>query len=164
MRKIKELWAKNKVLICLLLILLICFIAILTVCFTFFLGGSKTTYGDRLEDIEKYPITESFQNDYVNALESDALIKDVTFKTSGGRVIYIRIAYENDTTLVEAESKATQSLEKFSEDLLSYYDIDFTLVCDSSENSEGFTIMGAKNVSGSGVVWNNNTKVESEEQ
>ena len=51
-----------------------------------------------------------------------------------------------------------------SDELLSDYDINLTLTSKATENSEGFTIMGAKNVAGSGVVWNNNTPVESDEE
>ena len=58
---------------------------------------------------------------------------------------------------------AASSIEKLNEDILSFYDIDFTLKCEKSENSEGFTILGAKNVAGSGIIWNNNTPLESEE-
>lgn len=162
MNKIKELWVKNKILWVFLFILLVCFIAIVIVCITFFFGGSKTTYGDRLDEIDKYPITEKFKGDYVANLEKDKSISKATFKTSG-RVIYVRIEFASDTSLIEAQSKAAASLEEFDDDTLSYYDINFTLICEKSENSDGFTIMGARNTGGSGVVWNNNTKVESEE-
>ena len=91
------------------------------------------------------------------------MINSATFDVKG-RVIYVTINFVGDTSLVEAQSKAAASLEQFSENLLSYYDIDFTLISEATENSEGFTIMGAKNVAGSGIVWNNNTPVESEEE
>lgn len=164
MNKIKEIWEKNKVLIVLLFILLICFIAILLVCITFFFGGSKSPYGDRLDGIDKYPITESFKSEYESSLESDELVIDASFRTKG-KVIYVTINFVEDTALVEAESKAAASLEKFDKELLSYYDINFILKCEKSTNSDGFTILGAKNASGSqNIVWNNNTKVESEEE
>ncbi len=163
MNKLKELWAKNKVLIVLLFILFVCFIAIVVVCITFFFGGSKSVYGDRLEKQEEHEVSTSFQNEYISFLESDALVDKVTFRIKG-RVIYVNIVFALDTTLVEAQSKATASLEKFDENILSYYDINFTLKCASSDNSEGYTIMGAKNVNGSqSIIWNNNTKVESDE-
>ena len=50
------------------------------------------------------------------------------------------------------------------ENLLSYYDFEFLIKSNKSENSDGFTILGAKNVSGSGLVWNNNNPVESEDK
>ena len=67
-------------------------------------------------------------------------------------------------SLEDAKAKAATSIAKLSEDILSYYDIDFTIKCEKSENSEGFTLLGAKNVAGSGLVWNNNTPVESDEK
>lgn len=163
MNKLKELWGKNKVLIVLGIILVICLIAILIVTFSFFFGGSKTVYGDRLEGIADYPITENFKSDYISSLESEDLVESVSFDLRG-RIIYITINFVDDTSLVEAQGKAALSLAKFSEELLSYYDIMFTLKSSKTENSEGFTILGAKNVAGSGLVWNNNTPFESEEE
>ena len=161
--KLKEIWGKYKILIVLGLILTICFIAILFVTVSYFFGSGESVYGDRLEDIEDYPIEDTFVSEYIANLESDEMINSATFDVKG-RVIYVTINFVGDTSLVEAQSKAAASLEQFSENLLSYYDIDFTLISEATENSEGFTIMGAKNVAGSGIVWNNNTPVESEEE
>lgn len=161
--KLKEIWGKYKILIVLGLILIICFIAILFVTVSYFFGSGESVYGDRLEDIEDYPIEDTFISEYIANLESDEMINSATFDVKG-RVIYVTINFVGDTSLVEAQSKAAVSLEQFSENLLSYYDIDFTLISEATENSEGFTIMGAKNVAGSGIVWNNNTPVESEEE
>lgn len=163
MNKLKEIWGKNKVLIVLGIILIICFIAILIVTFSFFFGGSESVYGDRLDGVENYPIEDSFIDEYIANLESDEMINSATFDTKG-RIIYVTIDFVGDTSLVEAQSKAAASLEQFSEETLSYYDINFTLTSESTENSEGFTIMGARNVAGSGLVWNNNTPVEREEE
>ena len=161
--KLKEIWGKYKILIVLGLILIICFIAILFVTVSYFFGSGESVYGDRLKDIEDYPIEDTFVSEYIANLESDEMINSATFDVKG-RVIYVTINFVGDTSLVEAQSKAAASLEQFSENLLSYYDIDFTLISEATENSEGFTIMGAKNVAGSGIVWNNNTPVESEEE
>ena len=163
LKKFKEFWGKNKVLIVLGIILIICFIAILIVTFSYFFGGSESVYGDRLDEIENYPIEDDFISEYIANLENDDLINSVTFDTKG-RIIYVIIDFVGDTSLVEAQSKAAASLEQFNENILSYYDIMFTLTCAETENSEGFTIMGARNVAGSGLVWNNNTPVESEEE
>ena len=160
--KLKEIWGKYKILIVLGLILIICFIAILFVTVSYFFGSGESVYGDRLEDIEDYPIEDTFVSEYIANLESDEMINSATFDVKG-RVIYVTINFVGDTSLVEAQSKAAASLEQFSENLLSYYDIDFTLISEATENSEGFTIMGAKNVAGSGIVWNNNTPVTKEE-
>lgn len=163
MNKLKEIWGKNKVLIVLGIILIICFIAIIVVTVSYFFGGSESVYGDRLDGIEDHPIEDSFVSEYTTNLESDDMIESVEFDTKG-RIIYITINFVGDTSLVEAQSKTAASLETFSEDLLSYYDINFTITSKATDNSDGFTLMGARNVAGSGLVWNNNTPVESEEE
>ncbi len=162
MKKLKEIWQKNRILVVLVAILIVCFITICTVVVTYFFGGSETVYGDRLKDIDKYPITDDFKKEYIANLEKDDKIEKVTFKTKG-RVIYIRMQFIDDYALVEAESKASASLTSFAEDILGYYDLNFTLVSDKTEDSEGFTIMGAKNSNRESIVWNNNTVTESEE-
>lgn len=162
MKKLKELWGNNKVLIVLGIILIICLIAIITVTFSFFLGGNKGVYGDRLNGIDKHPVTNNIKSEYKTSLESEKSVTKVSIDTKG-KIIYIIINFASDTSLEDAKNLAASSLEKLNEDILSFYDIDFTLKCEKSENSEGFTILGAKNVAGSGLIWNNNTPLESEE-
>ena len=162
MKKLKELWGNNKVLIVLGIILIICLIAIITVTFSFFLGGNKGVYGDRLNGIDKHPVTNNIKSEYKTSLESEKSFTKVSIDTKG-KIIYIIINFASDTSLEDAKNLAASSLEKLNEDILSFYDIDFTLKCEKSENSEGFTILGAKNVAGSGLIWNNNTPLESEE-
>lgn len=162
MKKLKELWGNNKVLIVLGIILIICLIAIITVTFSFFLGGNKEVYGDRLNGIDKHPVTNNIKSEYKTSLESEKSVTKVSIDTKG-KIIYIIINFASDTSLEDAKNLAASSIEKLNEDILSFYDIDFTLKCEKSENSEGFTILGAKNVAGSGLIWNNNTPLESEE-
>lgn len=162
MKKLKELWGNNKVLIVLGIILIICLIAIITVTFSFFLGGNKGVYGDRLNGIDKHPVTNNIKSEYKTSLESEKSVTKVSIDTKG-KIIYIIINFASDTSLEDAKNLAASSLEKLNEDILSFYDIDFTLKCEKSKNSEGFTILGAKNVAGSGLIWNNNTPLESEE-
>lgn len=162
MKKLKELWGNNKVLIVLGIILIICLIAIITVTFSFFLGGNKGVYGDRLNGIDKHPVTNNIKSEYKTSLESEKSVTKVSIDTKG-KIIYIIINFASDTSLEDAKNLAASSIKKLNEDILSFYDIDFTLKCEKSENSEGFTILGAKNVAGSGLIWNNNTPLESEE-
>ena len=161
MKKLKELWGNNKVLIVLGIILIICLIAIITVTFSFFLGGNKGVYGDRLNGIDKHPVTNNIKSEYKTSLESEKSVTKVSIDTKG-KIIYIIINFASDTSLEDAKNLAASSIEKLNEDILSFYDINFTLKCEKSENSEGFTILGAKNVGGSGLIWNNNTPLESE--
>jgi len=163
LQKIKEIWIKNKVLIVLVIILIICFFAICTVAITYFFGGSESVYGDRLKDIDKYPITDEFKNSYISTLESEEIEKNVKIRNEG-RVIFITVNFNEDTIVLDAQSKVASMLEIIPDELLSYYDFNYILNCNASENSDGFTIMGAKNTLMEGINWNNNTKIEESEE
>ena len=159
----KKFIKNNKLTVITFIICLVFVILVFAIKLTFFPDEGRAIYGDRLDGIENYPIEDSFIDEYIANLEADEMINSVSFDVRG-RIIYIDIDFVGDTSLVEAQSKAAASIEQFSEETLSYYDINFTLTSASTENSEGFTIMGARNVAGSGLVWNNNTPMESEEE
>ena len=162
MKKIKKIWQENSVIIVLFGILIVCLIAISVVVVTYFVGDSSSKYGDRLEGIEDYPFEESTQEDIIMQIEESEIVDAVTMRVSG-KSIYITITFTPGTTLVEAQSIALASLDYFSEETLSFYDLEYMIEADATEDTEGFTIIGARNVSGTGgIVWNNNTEFESE--
>lgn len=142
-----------------LLIIIACIgvsIGLLLKYFYFGNGGSK--YGDRLDGIEAVLIADDKKNEVANSLKEEKNVKDATV-TVTGKIIYIRIAFEAGADLETSKSIAVKSLEQFSEDEKKFYDVNFTLVSDKTDNSDGFTIMGAKNVNGTNLVWNNNNAV-----
>lgn len=163
MKKIKKLWNENRILFVLFIVLIVCFIAILGVVMSYFVGDSKSVYGDRLKN--KVEVSKSIEDEYVKSIEIDDMVEKATIRV-GVRTIYITLKFNSTASLVEAESKAVASLDALSEEILAYYDIDFILVQDSvpGDESKGFTLMGSNNVNGSGVVWSNNTEIVEEEK
>jgi flagellar basal body-associated protein FliL len=161
MDKLKKAWENNRILFVLVCILIVCFITIIIISCSFFFSGSKSTYGDRLNNIDDHPITDEFKSSYLGNIKENKIVSDATMEVSG-RIIYVTISFNTNTTLDEAKSVATKSIDKLSDNLIDYYDISFTLKCNGSDSSDGFNIMGAHNVSGNGVIWNNNTVTESE--
>ncbi len=159
MNKIKKMWMENRVLFVLAVIIVICFFMILAVFISCFFGSSKTSYGDRLEGIEQVEITEDVKNTFLDKIKEDDLVQDATLNIQG-KIVYITLKFVDNATLVEAESKALASLMTFEQKYLDFYDFHYTLKSDKTETSEGFLIMGAKNVNGSGLIWNNNTEVQ----
>lgn len=163
MKKLKKIWQENNVLFVLLFILIACLIAISVVVITYFVGDSSSKYGDRLEGIEDYPFDEDMQKDIIAQIKENEIVEDVTMRVSG-KIIYITITFVPATTLVEGQSIAMASLEYFSEETLSFYDLEYMIKSEGTEDADGFTLLGAKNVSGTGgIVWNNNTQFEEEE-
>lgn len=159
MKRLKKFYKENRVFSILMGIVLLCVIIILFVVLKYFVfGNGKDVYGDRLKDVEKYEISDTLKKDVVSKLENDDTIKNAKVEVSV-RTIYITITFNSGIDIIEAEGKAVNALENFSEDELGYYDIEFILTSESSDDYEGFNIMGAKNVNGSNIVWNNNTPV-----
>ena len=164
MKKLKKIWQENSVLFVLLFILIACLIAISVVVVTYFIGDSSSKYGDRLEGIENYPFDEDMQNEIIAQIEENEIVESVTMRVSD-KVIYITITFAPATTLVEGQSVALASLDYFNEETLSFYDLEYMIQADDTEDAEGFQIIGAKNVSGTGgIVWNNNTEFDKEEE
>ncbi len=153
----KQFYKENRVFSILMIIVAICAILIIGVMLKyFFFGNSSSPYGDRLKDEKKYKLSSSEKKEITSSLESDEAIKSADVHSSV-RTIYVTIEFNPGISLVEAEGKAVTVLEKFSEGQMGYYDIEFILKAESTGEAEGFTIMGAKNVNGTNIVWNNNT-------
>lgn len=159
MKKIKRFYQEHRVFTILMAIVIVCLILIATVLVQcFYVGNGSDKYGNRLDGIEKVEITSSREKDFENNVANNEKVKSVDLQVTG-KIIYITIQYETNTDLVEAESIASKTLEEFSDEEKSFYDFMFTLKQNSSENSDGFIISGAKNKNGSGLVWNNNRQV-----
>ena len=155
----KKFIRNNKAICFMLLIIISCVIisaGLLLKYFYFGNGGSK--YGDRLDDIGAVAISDDKKSEVVNSIKEEKNVKDATV-TITGKIIYIRIAFEAGADLETSKSIAVKSLEQFSDDEKKFYDVHFTLVSDKTDTSDGFTIMGAKNVNGTNLVWNNNNAV-----
>ena len=158
----KQFYKENRVFSILMIVVAVCLLLIIGITLKYFIfGSSSSTYGDRLKDEKKYKISDDLKTEVKSTLESDESIKKASVRVSV-RTIYISMEFNTGVSLEEAKGKAVTALEKFSEDELGYYDVEFILTEESADNSEGFTIMGAKNVNGSNIVWNNNTPVTTE--
>ena len=161
MKKIKNLWVENRVLFVLFIVVIICLLIMLTVCINYFFGTSKSNYGDRLEGIQEVQISDDLKNEFISKMKEDELVDDIHFAVKG-KIIYITLSFKPNVTLVEAQSKALSSLMIFEQKYLDFYDFHYTLKSEKTDNSAGFLIMGSKNVNGSGLVWNNNTEVQTD--
>lgn len=152
MKKIKNLWANNRILFILGVILVVCFIAIIVVVMTYFVGSKKSAYGSRCENI-KNEIKKAEQTTYTKALEERSGVEKVTLRVQC-KTIYVRVTFKDDIKLDDAKKIIDESLEKFSDTTKEVYDIHFSI------KNTSFSLMGARNVSGNGLSWNNNTPVE----
>ena len=162
MEKIKELWNRNRVLIVLVIIVLTCFCIMGVVMVKYFFGGNTSSYGDRLDDIKDMPFKEEDQQTLINTIKENDIVSDVSINVKG-KIIYIRILFNEKASLDTAKAVAVKSVESISADYQSKYDLEYTLVQESTEAVAGFTIMGAKNINRTVLIWNNNTPVKDKE-
>jgi hypothetical protein len=162
MKGIKRFFKEHRIFTILMAVVIVCLILVAFTLFQLFGNNGKGKYGSRLDGIEDVPITTEKKDDF-----RDKLVENGKVKTAGidvtGRIVYINIYFEQNVDLVEAQGIALKSLEEFSEEELKFYDFQFTLREDSSNNNEGFVIEGAHNKNGNGLIWNNNRKVEKQE-
>lgn len=163
MKKIKKLWVENRVLFVLFIIVFVCLAVILSVGFKYFFGATKSSYGDRLNSIQDIPITDEIKNNVLSKVSEDETILDANIDVKG-KVVYIKLTFKEGISLDDAKNKALTTLSYFEEPYSTNYDFNYTIQEDTTETNAGFLLMGAKNMHGSGLVWNNNTKVETNEE
>ncbi len=153
----KKVIKENKILFVLAMIILVSLVLIGVGLISYFYGNDSNSYGDRLKDKEKYPISESISTDIEGLFTKGVKSVVVDIK---GKIVYVMMEVEKGTSKIDAEGYAVKALEKFTEDELNYYDLQFLVTCKDEEVSEGeskiFPIMGAKKARNSQIIWTNN--------
>lgn len=120
-----------------------------------FFSSGGDVYGNRLEGIENYKVTEEIKNKVTEELKKDEKVNSATIRVQG-KVIYVSIDYIKDVSLDNAKEIATKSLQNFTDEIKSFYDIQYMLTQKEVEESEVFPTMGSKNVKATTIVWINN--------
>ncbi len=157
----KKMYRENRTLFVLLAIALVCILLSIVLLFKYFyFGNGESKYGNRLDGIQNVTISDDSKNDIKSKIENNKLVSSASVEITG-KIVYIKINFNESASLVEAESVAVKSLDNFSDSEKAFYDFDFTLAQAATDKTEGFKIMGAKNVNGSNLVWNNNNATTS---
>lgn len=159
MKKIKDIWNRNRVLITLALIVLICFGIMGTIVTKYFFGVNVSNYGDRLEDIADLPFKDEDKEKLITALKGNELVEDVTVNVQG-KVIKTRILFNSKAALDTAKQAASSVLGSIAKEYQEKYDLQFTIVQEATAEVGGFTLMGAKNINRTQIIWNNNTPIK----
>ena len=102
--------------------------------------------------VKKYDTSNKNTDDLISS--SDIMIT--------GKIVYVKIEFEKNASLVEAQGKALELLDEFSDEEKAFYDFQFMLKQNSTDNSDGFIISGSKNANGTKLSWSNNRPVKSE--
>lgn len=145
MEKIKNFIKNNKGLSILLGLTLILVIIILIILLEFIREKNTNKYGDRLEGIEKVKINEKKVKEIEKTISKNEEVEKVDIRIQG-KIIYLNITYSNSTEISKAKEIADNSLDKFSEEELNFYDVSCFLIeiDDENEETEEFVITGNK--------------------
>ena len=143
----RKILQNNKVLWALLGLLLVCFLVLGFGFYKYFYAGAgNNKYGDRLDGIEKYPLSKTLDSD----VKSEVPKTKVDVK---GKVIYINIDFGKSIKVSEAQDIAVKALDKIGEENLKYYDVQFILTYSGTDENSNFPVFGSKSSSSLKVVW-----------
>lgn len=160
MKKIKKLWNDNRVMFVLGIIVFLCVLIIMGVMLKYFFGTSKSSYGDRLDDISNIPFEDVDKEKIKEGFASENLLSiSVDVK---GKIIYVVAKFNGAVSLTEAQNKAIDVYNAMDEKYKKKYDFNVTVTQDPTE-IDAYTLMGAKNVGSSNFIWSNNTPIEKSE-
>jgi len=153
--KRKKSFKNNKVLLVLIGILLICFIVLGFGFYKYFYAGTgQSKYGDRLNGIEEYPLSESLEDEVKTLYSKENTIGEVSVDVKG-RIIYITIDFKEIIKVEDAKKLALKSLDVIGEKNLTFYEIQYVLTASYEKDAEkkSFPIFGSKGINSSKVVW-----------
>lgn len=152
-KNLKDMLLRHKLLSFICLLAFIIILIMLYIFFSVFIGGSSK-YGDRLDGIEEVELSKADLNEIADFLKEKEEVTDASARVQG-KIIYIHIEVTRETSLDRAKEIAAESLSKFDEDELSFYDLGFSLTQVEVEDSEdtGFIVTGTKNASLDSISW-----------
>ncbi len=142
-----------KIILVLLVILISCFAVIGFLFYKYFYSGaSSSKYGDRLDGIENYKLSNTLESDIQSIYKDSKIVDKVTVDVKG-KIIYINIAFKGSLKVETAKSEAIKALDKIGEENLKFYDVQFILTYSGESENENFPVFGAKSANSLKVVW-----------
>ncbi len=157
MNKIKKIWAENKVLFVLGIILVICLVIIGVIAIKSFYSSCDDAYCNRrVKELRK-----DLPNEIQNKLkENEKIVKtSVTVKNA---IVYISATFTNATKIDDAKKAMEVIAPLFTDEELLIYDLDLTIKTEDIE--KGFILKGARNTNGNGsIIWSNRESSEKTE-
>ena len=119
-------------------------------------GGSGEVYGNRLEGIEKVPVSEGYLNDIEKALKENESVTKATSNIEG-RLINFIVTVNDDTSISSAKELSKVVRDNFTESELKFYDIQIYVLDSGANETSTYPIIGYKHKTTEDFVWSNNS-------
>jgi hypothetical protein len=145
--------ADNTMLWMLAIILIVCFLVIGFLFYKYFYSGISTTkYGNRLEGIEKYPLSKTLADDVSDIYKDEKSVNYAKVDVQG-KIVYVLIDFKESIKVDTAKTLAIKALDKIGEENLTFYEIHFILTYSGEAENSNFPVFGMKNSNNTKVVW-----------
>lgn len=125
-------------------------------------NNGKTTYGDRLDGVENYEISDSVISELKGSLETNEFIESVNYRRQG-KILEFEIKVTDETDLVVAKENAAKVLEYFDDNYKKFYDIQIFLISNNMEDekdeegniikSSVYPVIGYKHKNSDSLIW-----------
>ncbi len=148
MRKVRKFFKKYKKLIILGVLVVVLVVALISIKNFFFPSESGVLYGNRLAGRDKVKISEDTKNRVKEVFQDRSSSVKVRI---AGRIIYIDVVLNDDVSKEDARALGDKSLEVFSDQEKSYYDIQ--LLLNNKANADQFPIIGYKHHTKGNISW-----------
>lgn len=112
---------------------------------------AKASYGERLEDIDKYPISDEVYNKIQEEYDANDNVKQISHHLQG-KIIKYFITVDDKVSVKDAKALGDKIITYFDETTLSYYSIQIYLT-KTDEALNNFPIIGMKDPLSSSVSW-----------
>ena len=111
----------------------------------------KATYGERLKDISKHPISDDVYTKVSEEFEKNDKVKKIDYRLQG-KVLNYFITVDDKVSIKDAKALGDKLITFFDEDVLGYYSIQIYLIKED-EKLNNFPVIGLKDPLSKTVSW-----------
>jgi len=150
MKKILKWIKKNTGLFIVFLLTLILLIFIIVIFVKLLVGNSSNKYGNRLDGISEVKIEKDTYDGVEAEVMETELVEEVSVRLQG-KIVYTTIVLKSDTGSDKAKEIATNTLDNYDEEELSFYDFSFFLKWEKEDADK--VITGNKHHDLDSITW-----------
>lgn len=122
----------------------------------------KASYGERLKNIDKYPITDEMYAKVDEEYKANKNVVKIEHRLQG-KVLNYFITVDDNLSIKDAKAIGDKLITLFDEDTLSYYSIQIYLIKED-ETKNNFPIIGMKNPLSKNVSWTKDRAIVESDQ
>lgn len=117
----------------------------------------KATYGERLKNIDKHPLSDSVFDEIDSELKTNSKVKKLSHRLQG-KVLNYFVTVDDDMAIKDAKAIGDKIITLFDEDTLGYYSIQIYLLKED-ESKNNFPIIGMKDPLSKSISWTKDREI-----